>query len=160
MPQRDYLLRLIEQALEAILRAAKYRKDGQHERAVHDVIDSMEKLFGLSIADLGARSVDGLFDQLTRDEPPGQARDKCLVFAALNREAGLAYEEKGLPALAQPAFYLALVFTLRALDRFGTDGLPPFTPEPAELAPRLAGFALPPDAAALLAAHRAKPLAE
>jgi hypothetical protein len=145
MPQRDYLLRLVEQAIEAILQSAKLRKAGQHAQALHSVVASMETLFGLTIADLGTQSVDQIFDQLTRDESPRDARNKCLVFAALNREAGLTYESKELVALAQPAFYLSLVFTLRALTRFSRDDLPPFTPKIDDLLSRLDGFELPPE---------------
>src|SRR5580704_8454215 len=111
MPQRDYLMRLIEQALEAILQAAKYRQEERYDQSVHSVILSMERLFGLTIKDLSSQSADQIFAQLTQGENLADARNKCLIFAALNYQAGLTYAEQDLAALAQPAFYLALVFT-------------------------------------------------
>jgi len=157
MAQRDYLLRMIEQAIEAILRITRQRELGQSDQAIFSVIASMEKLFGLRVADLGGLTVDQLYAQLTTEEHTEMARDKCLVFAALNYQAGLAYTEKDLPALAQPAFHLALVFTLRALAEFPRAGLPALTPKVDDLLFRLQGFELPPASVELLNAYRALP---
>jgi hypothetical protein len=109
----------------------------------------------LNVSELGSLDTEELFAQLTREEQPENARDKCLIFAALNNQAGLAYEEKDLPALAQPAFHLALVFTLRALTGFPRQGLPEFTPKVGDLLFRLEGFELPQTTLDLLGAYRA-----
>ena len=152
--QRDYILRLIEQAAQVIARITHQRESGQPGLAVQSVIDGIEKLFGLSVAELGSLDTDALYAQLTREEHPENARDKCVVFAALNYQAGLAYEDRDLPALAQPAFHLALVFTLRARNAFpGRDG-PEFTPRVDDLLYRLEGFDLPASTRALLEAYR------
>jgi hypothetical protein len=155
MPQRDYFMRLLEQAIEATLRAAKLRQGGQYEESLHSVIFSMEKLFGLTIRDLSQQSADQIFVQLTEGESPIDARNKCLVFAALNQQAGLTYAEQDLTALAQAAFYLALVFTLRALIAFPRTDLPAVAPKIDELLNLLDGFELPEDTAALLQSYRA-----
>ena len=155
MPQRDYILRLMEQAMQVIARIAFQREMGQPGLAVQSVIDGLEKLFGLNVSELGSLDTEELFAQLTREEQPENARDKCLIFAALNNQAGLAYEEKDLPALAQPAFHLALVFTLRALTGFPRQGLPEFTPKVGDLLFRLEGFELPQTTLDLLGAYRA-----
>jgi len=157
MPQRDYMMRLLEQAIQMILRITLQRETGQYDQSVHTVIDSIEKLFGLNVQDLGSLSADQLYGQLTREENPENARDKCLIFAALNNQAGLAYAEKDLPALAQPAFHLALVFTLRALLGHSRTGLPAFTPSIGDLLFRLEGFELPPSTLDLLNAYRSLP---
>jgi hypothetical protein len=156
MPQRDYILRLIEQAMQVIARIAFQREMGQPGLAVQSVIDGIEKLFGLSVSELGSLDTDQLYAQLTQEEQPENARDKCIVFAALNNQAGMAYEEKDLPALAQPAFHLALVFTLRALTGFAGSGLPEFTPKVGDLLYRLEGFELPRTTLDLLDAYRAR----
>jgi hypothetical protein len=151
--QRDYILRLIEQAVEFILRITVQRKEGRQDEAVQTAVHGIEQLFGLGAGDLGSLSADQLFYQLTLEEHPDTARDKCLVFAALVREAGLAYAEKNQPALAQPAFHLALVFTLRPLAAYSNSNLPPFTPDIDDLLARLKGFALPPETQELLDAR-------
>ena len=86
---------------------------------------------------------------------PENARDKCLVFAALCNQAGLAYAEKDLPALAQPAFHLALAFTLRALALAPSP--PPFTPSIDRLLFQLEGFDLPQSTLDLLSSYRGAP---
>jgi hypothetical protein len=154
MPQRDYLMRLIEEALQVILQITQLREAGQPSQAVSAVIDSVEKLFGLTVTELASLDADQLYAQLTREENQENARDKCIIFAALNNQAGLAYAEKDMPALAQPAFHLALVFTLRALTGFSRSGLPAVTPNVDDLLFRLEGFDLPNTTLDLLAAYR------
>jgi hypothetical protein len=155
MPQRDYLLRLIEEAAQVIAQIAHLRDEGQPEQAVSAVIDGLEKLFGLTVSELGSLDTDQLYAQLTLEENPENARDKCLIFAALNYQAGLSYADKDLPALSQPAFHLALVFTLRALTGFPGGSRPAITPDIDVLLYHLEGFELPRSTLDLLAAYRA-----
>jgi hypothetical protein len=145
---------MIDQAVEMILRITIKRQEGRQDLAVYSVIHSIEQLFGLSATDLGSLDADQLFDQLTREENAESARDKCLVFSALIYQAGLAYSEKNQPALAQPAFHLSLVFTLRSLTGYSRSNLPPFAPDIDDLLSRLEGVALPPATLDLLAAYR------
>ncbi len=155
MPQRDYLLRLIEEAAQVIAQITHLREEGRPEQAVSAVIDGLEKLFGLSVSELGSLDTDQIYAQLTLEENPENARNKCLIFAALNNEAGLSYVDKDLPALAQPAFHLALVFTLRALTGFPRGNAPAITPDVDLLLFHLEGFELPQSTLDLLAAYRA-----
>jgi hypothetical protein len=156
MPQRDYLLRLIEEAAQVIARITHLREEGRPEQAVSAVIDSLEKLFGLTVPELGSLDTDQLYAQLTLEESPAHAREKCIIFAALNNQAGLAYADRDLPALAQPAFHLALVFTLRALTGFSRASPPAITPDIDVLLYHLEGFELPQSTLELLAAYRAE----
>src|SRR5580698_9835077 len=129
MPQKDYILGLIEQVGQFLRGITSLREAGHPDMAVQAVISSIEKLFGLTVEDLAQLDVDSLFAQLTREESGANARDKCLAFAALNNQAGLAFAEKDLSALAQPAFHLALVFSLKALTAFPRAELPSFAPD-------------------------------
>jgi hypothetical protein len=154
MPRRDYLMSLIEQAIQVLLRISLQRESGEYSEAVNTVVDSIGKLFGLTVEDLASSSAEQLYDKLTREESPENARNKCIIFAALNYQAGLAYEAKGHPVPAQKAFHVALVFTLRALVNFPRTDLPSFTPDVGEIRRRLEGFALPQSTIDLLNAHR------
>jgi hypothetical protein len=154
MPERDYLLRLIEQAAQVLAGIVREREEGRPEAAVQGVIHAMEQLFGLSVEDLAALDLEGILGQLTREESPENARDKCLAFAALNEQAGLAFLERDLPALSQPAFHLALVFTLQALTAYPRAGTPAFAPRVDALLFQLEGFELPAATVTLLAAYR------
>jgi len=156
MPERDYILRLIEQAGQFLRGIARQREEGHPDLAVQTVIDALEKLFGLSVADLASLDVEHLFQQLTAEENAENARDKCLVFAALNHQAGLSFLDKDMPALAQPAFHVALVFTLRALSGYDRANLPSFTPDVDFLCFQLEGFELPDATARLLEAWRSR----
>jgi len=152
--QRDYILRLIEQAAQLLAQITHQREMGQPGLAVQTVIDGVERLFGLTVSELGSLDEEALFEQLTQRESPENARDKCVVFAALNYQAGLSYEDRDLPALAQPAFHLALVFTLRARVSFPAKGAPEFTPRVDDLLYRLEGFELPVTTRSLLEQYR------
>jgi hypothetical protein len=154
MPERDYLLRLIEQAAQVLAGIVRELEEGRPEGAVQGVIHAMEQLFGLAVEDLAGLDVDQIFAQLTREEHPANARDKCLTFAALNEQAGLAFLERDLPALSQPAFHLALDFTLRALTAYPRAGAPAFAPKVDALLFQLEGFALPTSTTGLLAVYR------
>jgi hypothetical protein len=153
MPQRDYILGLIEQVGQFLRGIAALREAGHPDMAVQAVIGSIEKLFGLSVEDVASLDVESLFAQLTREENAANARDKCLAFAALNNQAALAFAEKDLPALAQPAFHLALVFSLKALTGFPRSELPAFAPDVPFLRHQLEGFELPQTTLDLLAAY-------
>ena len=77
MPERDYLLRLIEQAAQVLAGIVWEREQGRPEVAVQGVIHGMEQLFGLSVEDLAPLDIDQILGQLTREESPENARDKC-----------------------------------------------------------------------------------
>jgi hypothetical protein len=81
------------------------------------------------------------------------ARDKCLAFAALNRQVGLIYLDQGAVDTARTAFHLGLVFTLRGRLEYPAESRPPFTPEVSELVGRLQGYDLPPSTQRLLEMH-------
>jgi hypothetical protein len=157
MPRRDYLLSLIEQAIQVLLSITFQRESGKQDDAVNTVVDSIEKLFGITVQDLAMLSADQLYDQLTREESPENARNKCIIFAALNYQAGLAYEAKGLKLLSQEALHVALIFTLRALVNFPKTDLPDFTPDAGDILRRLEGFSLPPTTTHLLSEYRSLP---
>lgn len=154
MPRRDYLLSLIEQAIQVLLQITFLRESGKQDEAVNTVVDSIEKLFGITVQDLAMLSADQLYDQLTREEAPENARNKCIIFAALNYQAGLAYEAKGLKVLSQEALHVALIFTVRALVNFPRTDLPEFTPDVEDILTRLEGFPLPSTTNDLVGAFR------
>jgi hypothetical protein len=129
---------------------AAQREARMPDTAIQTVIEGMERLFGLTVSDLSTLDVDGLYAQLVDGENEENARDKCLVFAGLNYQAGLAYAEKDMPALAQPAFHMALTFSLRGLAGYPAGKLPPFAPDVAILRHQLGGFGAPEATLALL----------
>lgn len=140
---RDYICRIIERVVQAIARVMLHREAGQPELAMHEILRSLHHYLGLELSQWAGASTDELFQMLTRDEAPLVARDKCLAFAALNFQAGLIYQDRGSFNLAQPAFHLALLFTLRGLMEFPLEDLPRITPDVNDLLGRLQGYPLP-----------------
>jgi hypothetical protein len=154
VPRRDYIMSLIEQAGQFFRVIAQQQQAGQPDLVVQTVIDSLEKLFGLRVEDVASLDFDSLFAQLTREENAETARDKCLIFAELNHQAGIAFASKDLTALAQPAFHLALVFSLKALTGYPRTSLPSFAPDIEVLCDQLEGFDLPQSTLELLDSYR------
>jgi hypothetical protein len=153
VPRRDYILSLIEEAGQFFRAIADQRTALMPDTAIQTVIDAMEKLFGLTVTSLSSLDVDSLYAQLVTGESEKNARDKCLIFAGLNYQAGLAFADKDMPALAQPAFHLALVFSLKALMGYPAAERPPFAPDVAVLRHQLEGFAVPEATLELLAEY-------
>ncbi|HEY1847969.1 MAG TPA: hypothetical protein VGG37_02130 [Opitutaceae bacterium] len=151
MPGRDYLLNLIEQAVQVIVRIAQLREDDKPDAALAEVVQAVKWLFGMPMEEIGSLDADALYAQLSDEEGPDVARDKCLAFAALAQQAGLSYEQKGLTALAQAAFHISLEFTLRGLSA-AQSGIPPgLVPDVEALLAKLDGFELSPRTRELLA---------
>lgn len=153
MPERDYILRLIDESGRFFSAIAAHRKARLPDTVIQTVIEGIERLFGLTVSDISTLDVDSLYAQLTDGENEQSARDKCLIFAGLNYQAGLAFAEKDMPALAQPAFHMALVFSLKALEGYPPAALPPFAPDAVVLRHQLEGFGVPDSTLALLAEY-------
>lgn len=143
--RRDYLLRLIEEISRALARVTTLRTAGRELDALQSVVSACERLFDLEADKLFQLSPSHHFGLLTENELSDQARDKVLLYAALNREAGLAYEALANPGMARASFTNALRFTLLARIAYGTEGEPAFTPTVPELLDRLKGDPLDAD---------------
>ncbi|HZZ19133.1 MAG TPA: hypothetical protein VFE25_07185 [Opitutaceae bacterium] len=146
-------MRLIDECGRFFRAIAAQREARLPDTAIQTVIEGMQRLFGLTVADLSTLDVEGLYAQLVGGENEENAREKCIAFAGLNYQAGLAYAEKDMPALAQPAFHLALVFSLRALPSYPAGEIPPFAPDPGVLRHQLEGFGVPESTLELLAEY-------
>lgn len=148
--RRDYLLRLIDEVGQLLARAVFQRKGGREQEALHSVVESCERLFGLEASQLFQFTPDRHFFMLTDGEETDNARAKVLIYAALNLEAGRNYAALKKPELARVSFLNALRFTLRARLSFPTDTPPPYTPQVAELLDLLEDEPLDPEIAGLL----------
>ncbi len=150
--RRDYLLRIIDEVGLLLRRVLQQRSAGRPDEALQSVVAACERLFQLEAAQLFQFTPDQHIAMLADGEPPDLARDKILLYAALNEEAGRCYRALGKTALAQQSFLNALRLTLKA--RFYSPGLgqPAFAPDPAVLLQLLGGVPLDADTAALVAA--------
>jgi hypothetical protein len=140
--RRDYILRIIDEVGRLLARVIFKRRNRQPEEALQVLVQACERLFALEADKLFQFTPDQHFTMLTQDEPPEIARNKVLLYAALNAEAGQIYGELGNAGMSRASFLNALRFTLRARAAYGTENLPEFTPSLAILRDNLAGVPL------------------
>src|SRR6476469_1843991 len=93
--RRDYILRIIDEVGRLLARVVFKRRNRQPEEALQVLVQACERLFALEADKLFQFTPDQHFTMLTQDEPPEIARNKVLLYAALNAEAGQIYGELG-----------------------------------------------------------------
>jgi hypothetical protein len=152
MPSRDYILRLIEQVGQLLRRVVEQRERNSPQEALQSVMAGCERLFGMEAVQIFQFTPDQHFQMLAEGGDPDDARDKILLYAALNAEAGRCYSTLGQPKLAQQTFLIALRSTLKARSQFTAEGWPEFAPQINELLTLLGDTALDPETTGLLAA--------
>lgn len=108
----DFILRAIEQLRIMVAAAVKFRNGHQLDQALLAILSAQEKLFARPAPDFMGLDLDEQLRLLRVSEAPDTAREKCLGYAALLREAGLVYEAREKPELAVSAFQSALYIVL------------------------------------------------
>ncbi len=155
--RRDYILRIIDEVGRLLARVIFKHRAGADQEALETVVQACERLFDLEADKLFQLTPDQHFAMLVENEPPEVARNKVLIYAALNTEAGKIYQKMDKRDLARATFLTALRFTLRAQSEFPAHELPDYTPNVDELLAALADQPLDPEIAALLNATRPPP---
>jgi hypothetical protein len=150
--RRDYILRIIDEVSRLLARIIFKRRSGENEDALQAIVQACERLFAMEADKLFQFTPDQHFVMLTEGESPEIGRDKVLLYAALNTEAGHIYTKLGNPAMARASFINALRFSVRAGSEFPQENLPAYAPSLAVLREALADAPLDPATAALLKA--------
>ena len=153
--RRDYILRLIDEVGRLLTQAIFKQKAGAGEAALQTIVMACERLFGLEGDKLFQFTPAQHFLMLTEGETPAAARDKVLLYAALNREAGILYDQVGNRQLTQATRLNALRFTLRARTEFPDHSLPEFAPQVSTLLAELDDTPLDEETTTLLLKFRA-----
>lgn len=136
--RRDYILRIIDEVGRLLARIIFKRRNGEDEAALETVVQACERLFALEADQLFQFTPEQHYAMLIEGEPPEIARDKVLLYAALNAEAGQIYQKLGRSAMARASFLNALRFSLRARTELSAENLPAFAPNIAVLRENLA----------------------
>ena len=137
--RRDYMMRILEEVGRLFARVSfKRRKGDTDDSALETIVFGLQRLFGLDADQIFLLTPDQHYEMLAVDETPEMARDKVLLYAALNAEAGYVYQRQGNAVMARATFTNALRFVLKARAKFSTEGLPGFAPKVAELLEALA----------------------
>lgn len=112
--RRDYILRIIDEVSRLLARVIFKHRSGDNREALETVVQACERLFGLEADKLFQFTPEQHFLMLSEGELPEIARDKILVYAALNAEAGKIYTQRGNAAMGRASLVNALRLTLRA----------------------------------------------
>ncbi len=153
--RRDYLLRMIDEISQLVARIIFKRRGGDDQEALELTVQGFERLFNLDRNQLFQFTPDQQFVMLTLDEPPENARDKALIYAALSDQAGRTYTKMGNERMAFATYLNALKFSLKA-HQFAVEApLPDFAPKIEELVALIGDDRLDPETKALLAQHSA-----
>lgn len=155
--RRDYILRIIDEVGRLLARVVLKRRAGADEEALETVVLGCERLFGRPADQIFALTPEAQVALLIDDAPAELARDKLLLYAALNAEAGRIYQRVGRAGLARASFTQALRLTVKARVRFPSDTLPDYAPRTADLLAALSGEPLDPDTAELVKAATTPP---
>jgi hypothetical protein len=150
--RRDYILRIIDEVSRLLARIIFKRRSGENEDALQAIVQACERLFAMEADKLFQFTPDQHFVMLTEGEAPEIGRDKVLLYAALNTEAGHIYTKLGNLAMARASFINALRFSVRAGSEFPQENLPAYAPSLTVLREALADAPLDPATAALLKA--------
>jgi uncharacterized protein VirK/YbjX len=114
--KQDYLLRLIEELGLLMAEVVKLRNQESHDAALHTLLQAQERLFARPAQEFMTRSIEEQLRLLVIGESTPNAREKCLMYAALLTEAGHIYTAREQTALASGAYQFALhILLLTAL---------------------------------------------
>lgn len=148
--RRDYILRIIDEVTRLLARVIFKRRAGADQEALEVMVQSCERLFSLERDQLFQFTPEQHFAMLTENEPPEIARNKVLLYGALNAEAGAIYEKMGNQQMARATLMNALRQTLKARS-LGVDApLPDYAPNISEIVATLGADTLDPETAAML----------
>ena len=136
---------MIDEVGRLLARVVLQRRGGRQQEALQSIVQACERLFNLEAAQLFQFTPDQHFLMLTRDERPEDARDKVLLYAALNAEAASTYLALQKQTMARNSALNALHFTLRAKQEFSWENLPEYAPKIPDLLEALKGQPLDPD---------------
>jgi hypothetical protein len=153
MIRRDYILRMIEEAAQALARIISF-KNGRRWREAAEVIDQQfARLVGLDAQAVSRLSETELLARVIEGEPTQAVREKTLILTALLKEAGdlAAVQDQAQEGLA--CYLKALHLLLDVLGRGEPFECPEFVPRVEALTAALSDEPLPVGTHALLMQH-------
>jgi len=147
--RRDYILRLVDEVTRLLERLILQRRGGRSEEALESLMLAFERLFARDASQVFQLTPEEHYLLLAEAEPEEVARDKRLLYAALNTEAAGIYADLGRSELAQACRLNAIRFTLRASKGVPAAELPAYTPDVGKLLVESPDLNLDPETAEL-----------
>jgi tetratricopeptide (TPR) repeat protein len=151
MIRRDYLLRMVEQCVQALARGLRLTQEREFEAARGELDQGIRDLAGLDLEQVNRLSEAELMALLLRGEPTQVLRQKCMLLTALLRQAGDLQAAQGNAVEARMLYLKALNLQLDVLGRESSFDFPEVVPRVEVLLSALEGEPLPlPTSAALM----------
>jgi hypothetical protein len=143
MIRRDYILRMIEECIQALTQIRALRHNQRWEEARQAVEAQCEKLAAAGARDLARLSETELLARLAQDQPTQIVRARLFVLISLLQEAGEIAAAEGRVADARETGLKALHLLLEVSAQNDAGELPAFVPRVEALVHSLAGAPLP-----------------
>jgi len=128
MIRRDYLMRMIEQCLQALTRSQRLVQEGASEQARQELDQAIRELAGLDLAQISQLSEAELLGLLLQGEPTQILRQKCMLLVALLRQAAEIFSVQGKLAESRACVLKGLNLQLEMLLREDPFEMPEFVP--------------------------------
>ncbi len=153
MFRRDYVIKMIEECMQALMRIRQFRKDGRWQEAQSALDEEFQKLAALGPKGIAALSETELLARRMQDQPTQAVHDRLFMAIALLSEAGEIAAAENRAGDAHEIRLKALELLLNVSAKEGPDGHPAYVPRVEELALSLAGEPVPIRTRALLMRH-------
>lgn len=153
MIRRDFILRMIEQCIQALTRSLRLSRAGQFDEAQAELDQGIRALTGLDAKRVGQLSNAELMAALLEGGPTQFVRQKGMLLSALLQRTADAHLAQNRPAEARACLLQALNLQLTVLNQEGAFDYPEFVPKVDALVTALNGEALPLSTSAALMQH-------
>src|SRR5712671_3527750 len=153
MIRRDYILRMIEEFMQALSRIRSLKKDQHWQEATIALDEEFNRLIGEGAQAVARLTETELLAMLIRGEPTQVVHTKTLMITTLLKEAGDLASARGEPEASRASYLKGLDLLLRCLANADADELPAFVPKVEVFATALQGSPLPLETQALLMQH-------
>jgi hypothetical protein len=151
--RRDYILRMIEEFIQALARVNALKQDQRWQEAAGAVDEEFQRLIGTGAQAVARLTETELLARLIRGEPTQAVREKTLMLTALLREAGDVAATQGRAEESRSCYLKGLRLLLETLAREEVSAVPDFVPRVEMFAAALHGSPLPLETQALLMQH-------
>jgi len=153
MIRRDYILRMIEEFMQALNRIRSLKKDQHLQEAAGALDEEFNRLIGGGAKAVARLTETELLARLIRGEPTQVVHTKTLMITTLLMQAGDLASAQGEPEASRACYLKGMNLLLHSLSNADADALPAFVPKVEVFATALQDSPLPLDTLALLMQH-------
>ena len=156
MIRRDYILRMIEEFIQALARINALKKGQRWQEAAGAMDDEFQRLIGTGAQAVARLTETELLARLIRGEPTQAVHDKTLLLTSLLKEAGDLAATQDREEESRCCYLKGLHLLLNTLAREEVSALPDFVPRVEMFSAALRGTPVPLETQALRMQHYEK----